>query len=155
MGAYGGVDSAIKQAQIIQQDLLREEQYGGNNYNIGNFDGTIGSLLSVAPVAVFTAIYRPLFWEIGSPTMFFSALENTFLVLFTLTLFFRASPIQISKILLKESFLLYCFIFSLFLAFGVGIAGTNFGALVRYKIPFIPFLFSMIYILKIKVEKIR
>ena len=26
-------------------------------------------------------------------------------------------------------------------AFGVGIAGTNFGALVRYKIPFIPFFF--------------
>ena len=31
MGVYGNVDSAIQQAQVIQQDLLREEQYGGNN----------------------------------------------------------------------------------------------------------------------------
>ena len=111
MGVYGGVDSAIKQAQIIQQDLLREDQYGGNNYNIGEFDGSISSLLSVAPIAVFTAIYRPLFWEIGSPTMVFSAIENTVLVFFTITLLLRSSPIQISKTLINESFLLYCFIF--------------------------------------------
>ena len=114
MGVYGGVDSAIKQAQIIQQDLLREDQYGGNNYNIGEFDGSISSLLSVAPIAVFTAIYRPLFWEIGSPTMVFSAIENTVLVFFTITLLLRSSPIQISKTLINESFLLYCFIFSFF-----------------------------------------
>ena len=31
-------------------------------------------------------------------------------------------------------------------AFGVGIAGTNFGALVRYKTPLVPFFFSMIYL---------
>ena len=34
MGVYGNVDSALEQAQIIQEDLLREEQYGGNNYKL-------------------------------------------------------------------------------------------------------------------------
>ena len=33
MGVYGNVDTAIEKAQIIQEDLLREEQYGNNNYN--------------------------------------------------------------------------------------------------------------------------
>jgi len=28
MGRYGNVDSAVKQAQTIQQDLSRSEQYG-------------------------------------------------------------------------------------------------------------------------------
>ena len=34
MGVYGDVNTAIQQAQVIQDDLLREDQYGGNNYNI-------------------------------------------------------------------------------------------------------------------------
>jgi len=41
-------------------------------------------------------------------------------------------------------------VFSLFSAFGFGIAGTNFGALVLYKIPLMPFFFSLIYITKKK-----
>ena len=61
MGVYGDVDSAIQHAQVIQEDLLREEQYGGNNYDIGQLDGSVGGLLSVAPLAIFTALFRPLF----------------------------------------------------------------------------------------------
>ena len=36
MGVYGDVDSAIQQAQVIKEDLLREEQYGGNNIILVN-----------------------------------------------------------------------------------------------------------------------
>ena len=36
MGVYGDVDSAIVQAQVIQGDLLRSDQYGSNSYYIGN-----------------------------------------------------------------------------------------------------------------------
>tara|TARA_B100000963_G_scaffold59456_1_gene47471 strand:+ start:303 stop:1652 length:1350 start_codon:yes stop_codon:yes gene_type:complete len=147
MGVYGDVDSAIQQAQVIQGDLLRDEQYGGNNYNIGQLDGSIGGLISVAPLAIFTALFRPLFWEIGSPTMVLSVVENMILLVFTIIILMRISPIKLLKILLGEPFLLYCFIFTILFAFGVGIAGTNFGALVRYKIPLVPFFFSMIYLL--------
>tara|TARA_B100001287_G_scaffold116243_1_gene97799 strand:- start:935 stop:2287 length:1353 start_codon:yes stop_codon:yes gene_type:complete len=147
MGVYGDVDTAIQQAQVIQEDLLREDQYGGNNYKIGSFDGSFGSLLGVAPLAIFTALYRPLFWEIGSPTMAFSVLENTILIFFSIFTLVRVSPLKLIKILWYQPFLLYCFIFSIFFAFGVGIAGTNFGALVRYKLPLMPFYFTMIYII--------
>ncbi len=156
VGIYGDVDTAIQQAQIIQEDLLREEQYGGNNYDIGQLDGSLSGLIKVAPVAIFTALFRPMIWEIGSPTMVFSAIENTILVLFTLYILLKISPYKLLKLLWKEPFLLYCFIFSIFFSFGVGIAGTNFGALVRYKTPLIPFFFSMIYVIysKNKIKKI-
>lgn len=147
MGVYGDVDSAIQQAQVIQEDLLRADQYGSNNYNIGELDGSVIGILGVAPLAIFTALFRPLFFEIGSPTMVFSAIENTILLIFTITILIRTNPLKIVRVLLKEPFLMYCFIFSIIFAFGVGVAGTNFGALVRYKTPFIPFFFSMIYIL--------
>jgi len=147
MGVYGNVDTAIQQAQVIQDDLLREDQYGQNNYNIGEIDGSVSGLISIAPIAIFTALFRPLFWEIGSPTMFISAFENLILLVFVFILIIRVSPFKILTCLLSEPFLTYCFTFSIIFAFGVGIAGTNFGALVRYKVPLIPFFFSMIFII--------
>jgi hypothetical protein len=147
MGVYGDVDSAIQQAQVIQDDLLREDQYGENNYNIGALDGSVNGLISVAPIAIFTALFRPLFWEIGSPTMVISAIENTILLIFSTIILIRVSPLKLVRILINEPFLIYCFIFSLIFAFGVGVAGTNFGALVRYKTPLVPFFFTMIFII--------
>jgi hypothetical protein len=147
MGVYGDVDTAIEQAQVIQQDLLREEAYGSNNYNIGKIDGTIEGMISLAPLAIFTAIYRPLFWEIGSPVMVVSVFENTILLLFTLYLLINIGPFRLIRILLSEPFLLYAFVFSILFAFGVGIAGTNFGALVRYRVPLMPFYLPMIFLI--------
>ena len=147
MGVYGEVDSAIEQAQVIRSDLLRSDQYGSNNYDIGKFDGSFISLISVAPNAIFTALFRPFLWEIGSPTMIFSALENFILIVFTFFTLIRISPFSVLGTLVKEPFLFYCLIFSILFAFGVGIAGTNFGAMVRYKTPLMPFFFSMIYLL--------
>ena len=146
MGVYGNVDSAIEQAQVIQQDLLREEAYGTNSYNIGEIDGTIGGFISLAPIAIFTAIYRPLFWEIGSPMMVISVIENSVLLLFSFYLLINIGPFRLVKIVLSEPIILYAFVFSVVFAFGVGIAGTNFGALVRYKVPLMPFYLPMLYI---------
>ena len=66
MGDYGNIDQAVEKAKIIREDLLREEQYGGNNYNLGEIDGTAGGMTTIAPLAIFTALYRPLFFEVGS-----------------------------------------------------------------------------------------
>jgi hypothetical protein len=153
MGVYGGVETAIEQAQVIQDDLSRTNQYGDNYYSIGKIEGNLSSLLRVAPLAIFTALFRPLFWEIGSPAMIFSALENSILLVFTILILIRTNPYRLIKIIFKEPFILYCFIFSLLMAYGVGIAGTNFGALVRYKTPLVPFFFTMMYIIFKKSNK--
>ena len=153
MGVYGEVDAAIEQAQVIRSDLLRSDQYGTNNYDIGKFDGSLISLFSVAPNAILTALFRPFLWEIGSPTMVFSAVENFILIVFTFLTLIRISPFAVLRTLFKEPFLFYCLIFSILFAFGVGIAGTNFGAMVRYKTPLMPFFFSSVYIISKKYRK--
>jgi hypothetical protein len=150
MGVYGSLEGAIRKAQITQDDLLREWHYGGNNYKLNRIDGSISGLLRSAPLAIFTALFRPLPWEIGSPTMVVSAIENIILILFVLYSLIRIGPFRFFRITFNDPFLVYCFIFSLFFAFGVGIAGTNFGALVRYKIPLMPFFFSFIYLVRKK-----
>tara|TARA_B100000767_G_scaffold269640_1_gene291792 strand:- start:111 stop:1436 length:1326 start_codon:yes stop_codon:yes gene_type:complete len=150
MGVYGSLEGAIKKAQITQDDLLNERHYGGNNYKLDLIDGSISGLLSSAPLAIFTALFRPLPWEIGSSTMVISAIENTVLLLFLLYSLIRVGPFQFLKIAFNDPFLIYCLSFSLVFAFGVGIASTNFGALVRYKIPLMPFFFSLIYVIREK-----
>lgn len=155
MGQYADFESTINQAKVIQEDLLREEQYGGNNYNIGQLDGTIGGMLKVAPMSIFTALYRPLPWEYGSPLMMLSILENCILLFFTLILLTRLKPYKFFKEILSEPFFLFSIIFSLFFAFGVGIASTNFGALVRYKLPLMPFFFTTLYLIYNKTKKIK
>ncbi len=155
MGVYGDVDTAIEQAQVIQKDLLRDEAYGSNSYNIGEIDGSISGMISIAPIAVFTAIYRPLFWEIGSPMMVISVIENSLLLIFTFYLLLNIGPLRLIRFLMMEPFLLYAFVFSVIFAFGVGIAGTNFGALVRYKIPLMPFYLPMIFLIFKKSKKVQ
>ena len=147
MGTYGDVDKAINQAQVIQQDLLRESQYGSNNYNIGEIDGTFGGMLRLAPIAIFTAIYRPMFFEIGSPMMVISVMENSILLALTIFLLIKVKWMRIVRVIIREPILQYSFVFTLLLAFGVGIAGTNFGAMVRYKVPFVPFYFAMLVVI--------
>ena len=150
MGRYGSLESAIEKAQITQDDLLRELSYGKNNYKLDRIDGSLAGLLNSAPLATFTALFRPLPWEIGSPTMILSAIENTVLLLFVLYSLIRIGRFKFLKLAVSDPFLVYCLFFSLFFAFGVGIAGTNFGALVRYKIPLMPFFFSLVYIIRKK-----
>lgn len=147
MGNYGDLDKAMEQAKVIQEDLLREDQYGSNSYKLGELDGTLSGALSLGPMAIFTALYRPLFFEIGSPLMVISVLENTFLLGFTLFLIFRTGPAGIIKKFVSEPLILYALIFSIILAFGVGIASTNFGAMVRYKTPLVPFFFTAIFLI--------
>ena len=150
MGRYGSLESAIEKAQITQDDLLRELSYGKNNYKLDRIDGSLAGLLNSAPLATFTALFRPLPWEIGSPTMILSAIENTVLLLFVLYSLIRIGRFKFLKLAVSDPFLVYCLFSSLFFAFGVGIAGTNFGALVRYKIPLMPFFFSLVYIIRKK-----
>ena len=147
---YQNIDQTIEQAQVIQQDLLREEQYGSNNYNIGTLDGSLSGILRVAPNAIGTSIYRPLIWECNNVVMLFSGIENMILIVISLFLIIKINPIGFFRVIIKEPLLVHCLIFVLLFSFGVGIASTNFGALVRYRIPVIPFFYTLLYIVSVK-----
>ena len=72
LGKFSDYETALSHAQVIQNDLKREDQYGSNNYSISYNDKSVLSLISISPIAIFTAIYRPMFWEVTSPIMIFS-----------------------------------------------------------------------------------
>jgi len=153
-GAYQDVDSMLKKASVAQQDL-KQEYYKGVSFDIGDYKPTLQGSLSVAPSAIIAGLYRPFLWEAKSIVMVMSGFENLILILLTIFAFFKAGPRFVINQIFNEPFIGFCFMFSLLIAFGIGISTSNFGALVRFKIPLIPFFFMgwLIIYSNYKIEK--
>ena len=137
-GAFGDVDAMLGKASVAQQDL-KQEYYEGHSFDIGDFDGSLGSLISMGPKAIIAGLYRPFIFESGNAVMLLSGLENSALLILSIFVFFKAGIKYSIKQILGNPFVSMCFLFSVVLALGIGISTSNFGALVRFKIPLIPF----------------
>lgn len=149
-GFYSSVDKMLEQAVVIQQDLTREA-YGENSFDIGPFDPTLEGILSKTPQALEAGLFRPYPWEANNFLMMLSALENIFLIALTLAVLLTVSPLYLMRSLVKKPYLyMLSIVFSVFFAFSVGLVTANFGALVRYKIPLIPFYVTALLIIYFK-----
>jgi len=146
LGKYGSIEGMITKAKVTQEDLVRAEQYGENSFYIGNISSSPFELIKLAPQAIVAGLFRPFIWEAKNPFMLFSAIENLFFLILTIFVFFRVSFWKVFYFIGKDPFLLSIFFFSISFSYGVGLSTSNFGALVRYKIPLIPFLLATLFI---------
>lgn len=153
LGEFGSYDNIVKRAQIIKDDLTREEQYGKNYYDVGTIGGGAGDMISSVPKALMAGLFRPFLWEAASPVMMMSGLENTILLLLTIYLIIKIGFIKFFTQIFADPVLVFSFTFMLFFLFGVGLATANFGALVRYKIPAMPFFAATLLILYGKMKE--
>ncbi len=149
LGAYSSVDSIVNKAVVTQQDLKREA-YEGNSFDIGDFEPTLPGMLSKSPQAIIAGLFRPFIWEANNPVMFISGLENLILMLMFLYFFVRYNPVKFISSLFSEPMIIFSFSFAVFFAFAVGLTTSNFGSLVRYKIPAMPFFLACILIVRSK-----
>ncbi|MBI3519302.1 MAG: hypothetical protein HY062_08085 [Bacteroidetes bacterium] len=151
LGQYK-VENVLDKAVVTQQDM-KAEYYHGNSYDIGDFDASIESIITVAPMAIFSGIFRPALWDVKNPVMFISSIENTYLLTLTIFLLFRLKFFGFFSLIRKNPMLLFCMLFSLFFAFSVGLTVANFGSLVRLRIPELPFFVAGIFMLRHLYEK--
>jgi len=154
LGTFGSIDEALDKAVVTKNDLSRDV-YGKNSFNIGEFDGSISSAILLFPQALIAGLFRPFLWEARSLVILISALENTFLLFLVIRTFRRAGIGTLISRITSEPLLLFSLIFSIFFAFSVGLSTSNFGALVRYKIPCIPFFLSTLFILESQKKEVR
>jgi hypothetical protein len=127
-------------------------QQQGSAYSIGEFDGSIFSMIKVAPQAVVVSLFRPFLWEARNPVMLLSALEAFLFLYLTITLFYKTGFLKSIRFISLKPILTFCFIFALVLAFAVGTNSFNFGTLVRYKIPLMPFYLAALFIMQANVR---
>ncbi|MCK9499942.1 MAG: hypothetical protein M0Q45_10635, partial [Bacteroidales bacterium] len=147
MGTYGSIDSTLNYASVVQQDLTRHEQYGHNYYDIGKFEATPMGVLKKFPIATISGIYRPFLWEARNPFIVLAALEGAFLFLFMIYVIFKTGFLRFFRIIFSDPFLIFSLSFVIIFGFGVGLATANFGALVRYKIPLLPFYLASLFVI--------
>ena len=84
--------------------------------------------------------------------MLLAASENLLLIYLLVTSIYKVGLFKYIKIVREDPFLIFMVIFSIFFAFSIGLTTANFGALVRYKIPLLPFLVSAVFIINRKVK---
>jgi hypothetical protein len=140
------LDNAVQTTLITQDDLTRENQYGGNYFDIGELDGTLPNMLSKFPIATTAGLFRPFIIEARSPVMLLSGIENLALLVFSIIIVFKFSLKKIWKVMLSHEILFFFISFSILFAFMIGITTPNFGALVRFKIPLMPFFVAWLYV---------
>jgi hypothetical protein len=146
LGEYS-MDKVLDKAVKTQQDLIRGEQYGGNNFDIGKFDATVAGIASKIPVAINLALFRPYLWHARNPVMLLSGIENLLILGFSLYIILSIQTKILLKSMLSNPTFIFSFLFALFFAFSVGLTTANYGALVRLKIPCIPFYVASLFIL--------
>ncbi|MEQ9298404.1 MAG: hypothetical protein RIF33_07570 [Cyclobacteriaceae bacterium] len=140
------LDNLARTAQVTAYDIRYwTGKDAGSGYTLGELDGTWGSMIRLGPEAINVSLFRPYLWEVSNPLMLLSAIESLiFLILFIGLIVRNSKPITMT---LRDPTLLFMFIISVVFAFAVGVSTYNFGTLVRYKIPLMPFFGAWLVIL--------
>jgi len=132
------LDAIAKTARITAYDIrYYTGKDAGSGYSLGELDGSMGNMLQLAPAAVNVSLFRPYLWEVRNPLMLLSALESLTFLLVTIYLLLKYTRAFFKA--LTDSNILFCLVFSIVFAFGVGVSTYNFGTLARYKIPLLPY----------------
>ena len=137
LGKYSTVEGIINKAHVSQSDL-KQDHYEGNSFDIGDYDPTLSGMLSKSPSAMMAGLFRPFLWESKNVVMMISGLENFVLIVFFVVVLLK-SPYRFISTIVNQPTVLFCFTFVIIFSFAIGISTSNFGALVRFKIPLIPF----------------
>ncbi len=154
LGAYGG-DDVTKNISIYQKAYAEQEDVG-SSFSLGvEYDGSVQSLLKIAPAAVVATLFRPFLWESKKISTLFSSIESMIIMFFTLYVLYKAGPVNFVRSIAKDPTVLYCLLFSLLFALFVGATTANFGTLVRYKIPCMPFYVAAIFLIQDRIKKTK
>ena len=120
-----------------------------SKFSLGvEFDGSPLSLLKMAPAAIIATLFRPFIWEVRKISQLLSALESLGLLLFTFFTIWKVGILFFFRNIIKDPAILYCFFFAILFALFVGATTPNFGTLVRYKIPCMPFYIMAIFLIR-------
>jgi len=136
--------------QTTQENFGRIADLAESSFSLGvEFDGTPAGILKIAPAGIVASLYRPFLWESKGVASLLSAMESLAVMLFTLYVLLRAGPFTFLGGIIKDPMIMYCLLYALVFALFVGVTTLNFGTLVRYKIPCMPFyLIALMLILE-------
>jgi len=109
-----------------------------------DFDFSFSGIVLRSPSAISTTLFRPFLWESNKPIMWFSALESLMTLLFTLYIVVKSKVFGVFRNIFNDSFVFFSFTYVIVLASIIGFSTFNFGTLVRYRLPVLPFYYFLL-----------
>jgi hypothetical protein len=144
------IDKIMETAAVTQDDLKRD-YYKGSSFDIGKIEPTVEGFVSKSPEATIAGLFRPFIWEARNIVVFLSGVENLILLSLCIICLVRLKIFGLFKHLFDNPLLLFLFLYSVLFAFSIGISTSNFGALTRFKVAFLPF-FATTFLLLFKMS---
>jgi hypothetical protein len=149
------IDAVTQTIESQQTQFLKQADEGTSSFSLGvNLDPSPAGLLKSFPFAIAATFFRPFIWEAKKLTSLISAIESLFFLIATLYVIFKCGVVFFIKKILQDPLIRFCFFFAIIFGFFCGISTLNFGSLIRYKLPCIPFYayaLLLIYLSKKKV----
>ena len=141
----------ISQKQHDFNNMLDASCKVGSRVALPILDANFWSIVKAVPNALLNSFFRPFFGDITSVIVIPALVENILIILFMILsiVFFNRKKVKenLAIILFIASFVITLFVL-------IGITTPVLGALVRYKVPALPFLF-ILFLFFIDFGKIR
>ncbi len=117
-----------------------------SSFKIGEIEMSVEGLVKKMPIGFYSTYFRPHVWEVRKPIVLFSAIESCFILSLTLyTLVFKGR--YIFELVSRDLFARMSLYYSIVLGIIIGLTTFNFGTLIRYKVPVVPFAWLFVFIL--------
>lgn len=153
MTAQYSSDKILKTVQGMQGSFGMSTEGTGSSFTVGAASTSFGATIGLLPLGVVATLFRPFLWEARNPLMIISGIEGFLFFYLTYLAFRRIGFRKFFSLVGSDSVLVFCIVYSLLFAAIIGVTTTNFGALVRYKIPCVPFYLIMLFIVMDKSRK--
>jgi len=137
----------MKQGDFIN---VANEQTSKNFIDFQKLENNLGAFILASPKAILNTTFKPFLWESKNSLAILSSIENVLLLLIPLALIFYTRKINST-----QKFWIYgllSFVMLLFIIIGLTVPIS--GAIVRYKMPLIPFIL-VLFLLLMDQNKIR
>jgi hypothetical protein len=121
---------------VSNNTAYNELSQPGDAVHFTDLQADTGSIIRNAPWALFSGLFRPLFWEATNVLQFFSGLENTLLLLFFLIGLFQLKAYVHSP---NRVLVLTVIVYVALLCIFITLSAPNFGTLSRYRGAYLSF----------------
>ncbi len=136
--------SQIETFKNTYENISETDDRSMAGFKEADFDFTLTGIILRLPQKVGSTLFRPFIWETHKPIMIFSALESLLMLLTLLYVMVKCRPFRFFYYIATAPELFFSFVFIVMLAAIVGFTTFNFGTLVRYRLPILPFYFFML-----------
>ena len=142
-----GLMNEVTVVQNVQKDQ------GGSVYVLPDVDdGSFSGVVKTYIRSLNVALFRPYLWETPNIIALANALESFAVLLLTFYLIIRLKVAGFFIFAFENRILAFSLMFTLLLAPLAGLVSFNFGTLVRYKAPAVPFYYTYLIILFCKLK---